>query len=170
MRLSLKILFAIISTLILAACESIDDDRLPNMPVNISLADAGMWNSYGVSGFGDYRVFTTSPRQPSNFPFTSKTYTGFGGVLLIGGLDPFAVNVSTPLAYDLACPVERNPETRVRIDSEYMAVCDVCGSSFDVTMQRGAPVKGPAATGQYKCSLKTYNCYESGSGGYVIKN
>lgn len=171
MRSAFKISFIILSVFLCWGCDSIDEDRIPNMTVNISLADAGMWNTYGVSGFGNYRVFTTSPRQPANFPFSTTTATGFGGVLLIEGLDPFYGNISMPLAYDLACPVERDPETKIRIDeSDFMAVCDVCGSSYDVTMQRGAPIKGPAASSQYKYALKSYTCIESGAGGYYIRN
>ena len=171
MRSACKIHFIILLIFICWSCDSIDDDRIPNMPVNISLADAGLWNTYGVSGFGNYRVFMTSPRQPANFPFNTTTATGFGGVLLIEWLDPFSGNIPMPLAYDMACPVERNPETKIRIDeSSYMAVCDECGSFYDVTMQRGAPVKGPAAGGEFKCALKSYSCIDSGTGGYYIRN
>lgn len=152
-------------------CDSVDDDRIPNMPVNISIADAGMWNTYGVSGFGSYKNFILNPRQPASFPYSTKSATGFGGVLLIEGIDPFLGNINAPLAYDLACPVERDPEIKIQINSEsYMAFCQKCGSTYDVTMQRGAPVSGPAALGKYKCGLKTYTCLSSGIGGYYITN
>ena len=92
-------------------------------------------------------------------------------MLLIEGLDPFLGNTSYPLAYDLACPVERSPQTRVFIDeSTYMAKCPVCGSTYDVTLQKGAPVSGPAATGKYKYALKSYTCIPSSEGGYFITN
>ena len=159
------------SVILCQGCESVDDNRIPNMPVNISLADAGMWNTYGVAGFGMSRNFILSQRIPTNFPFSSKTYTGFGGVLLIEGLDPFSGNSSLPLAYDLACPVERKAETRVSINPDtYMAECHECGSSYDVTMQRGAPIAGPAASGKFKYALKSYNCLPTGQGGYIITN
>ncbi|MCH5223112.1 MAG: hypothetical protein J1E82_03650 [Muribaculaceae bacterium] len=151
-------------------CDSVNDERIPNMPVNISISNAGLWNTYGVAGFGSYRNFTLSPRQPASFPYSSKSATGFGGVLLIEGIDPFLGNTAAPLAYDLACPVERSPEIKVTINSEYMAVCPVCQSIYDVTMQRGAPIGGPAATGKYKYALKTYTCLSSTEGGYFITN
>ena len=152
-------------------CESVDDQRIPNMPVNISIANAGLWNSYGVSGYGTNRNFIVTKRIPSGFPYASNSASGFGGVLLIEGLDPFMGNTSMPLAYDLACPVERNPETRVSVDPDsYLAKCPVCGSTYDVTMQKGAATAGPAATGNYRYALKSYYCIESGYGGYLITN
>ena len=163
------IFLTLVIIMLCQGCNSVDDERIPNMPVNISIANSGLWNTYGVSGFGSYRTFSLSPREPSSFPYTSKSATGFGGVLLIEGIDPFLGNTSAPMAYDLACPVERSPQTKVRIDSEsYMAICPVCGSSYDVTLQRGAPVGGPAATGKYKFALKTYTCLRTNEGGYYI--
>ena len=144
------------------------------MLVNISLADPGVWNSYGVSGFGSHRTFiysTNGSSQPTGFTYKSGSGTGFGGVLLIEGMDPFSSLTSSPLAYDLACPVERKANIKVKIDPDtYVAFCPECGSTYDVTMQRGAPIEGEAAIGKYKYALKSYNCIPSGYGGYVITN
>lgn len=174
--MSIKFKIGFLSLLLfylLPSCDSVEDDRIPNYPVNVQIDNAGLWNTYGVSGFGSYRNFILSNgiRQPSGFPYTSSSATGFGGVLLIEGLDPFSGNSSLPLAYDLACPVERQPNVRVEIEQDrYMAVCPVCGSVYDVTMQRGAPVSGLAATGETKYALKSYNCMPSITGGYIITN
>ena len=158
----------------LMACQSVDTQRIPNMVVNIALTDAGVWNTYGVAGFGSHRNFIfngTGSSQPLGFPYTSKSATGFGGVLLIEGLDPYNNLGAYPLAYDLACPVERKADIRVRIDEEnYVAVCPQCGSIYDVTMAAGAPISGEAATGKYKYALKMYRVVPSGSGGYYIAN
>lgn len=169
----IKSISAIIAVLALTACRGVDNQRIPAMPVNISLSDAGVWNIYGVSGFGINRNFilTKGMRVPAGFPYNEASATGFGGVLLIGGMDPFAVTVESPMAYDLACPVERNPDIRVVIDNDtYIAVCPECHSTYDVTMGGGAPLSGPAATGKYKYGLKQYNCVYSGNGGYYILN
>ena len=156
------------------SCQTVDDNRIPNMPVNIAIADVGMWNTYGVSGYGVNRNFiltSSGTRIPAGFPYTTTSATGFGGVLLIEGLDPFTATSSMPLAYDLACPVERKPEVRVKVDAEtYYAVCPVCESVYDVTLGAGAPVTGVAATGTYKYGLKMYSCIASGNGGYFITN
>ena len=69
----------------LTSCQSVDDERIPAVPVAIRLGDAGRWNTYGVSGFGLCRYFIRQTGEPANFPYTEQTYTGFGGVLLIGG-------------------------------------------------------------------------------------
>lgn len=155
------------------ACNGVDDDRIPNLPVSISLSDAGRWNTYGVSGYGSSRRFILSQgvREPAGFPYTQTSATGFGGVLLINGMDPYSTATDVPLAYDLACPVEMKASVRVEIEGElYNAVCPVCGSRYDVTMGGGAPLSGPAAAGDRKYGLRRYSCYPSGTGGYIITN
>lgn len=166
---------AFLSTLLIlvatASCETVDDRRLPDMPVNISLSDIAMWNTYGVSGFGSSRRFirTDNEREPRSFPFTTSSATGFGGVLLISGLDPASGLADMPLAYDLACPVECTPSVRVTVDPDtYEAVCMKCGSVYDVTVAGGAPLSGPAASSHY--GLKKYSCIPTGNGGYIITN
>lgn len=144
------------------------------MPVNIAFSDAGVWNSYGVSGFGSHRYFIYNPSgksQPTGFAYKSTSATGFGGVLLIEGVDPLSAVTATPLAYDLSCPVERNPKIIVAVENEtYMAVCPECHSVYDVTVAHGAPISGEAATGKYKYALKSYRVITNGTGGYYITN
>ncbi len=157
----------------LTGCKGIVDDRIPSLPVTINLSDPGMWNTYGVSGFGIYRYFILGYglREPAGFPYTQATYTGFGGVLLIGGMNPLTTETNVPLAYDLACPVERDPQVRVFIDIEsFEAVCPQCGSHYDVTMAGGAPTSGPAIEGARPYGLRRYNCLRSSMGGYVIRD
>ena len=156
-----------------SSCNQVDDDRIPSLPVYINLSGAGMWNSYGVSGVGVSRNFINvqGTLSPAGFPYTANTYTGFGGVLLIGGIDPFTAEPNVPLAYDLACPVEKSPTTRVAVDAGSLeAVCHVCGSRYDVLTAGGAPVAGPALTGKYKYGLRRYSCEPASGGGYIIHN
>lgn len=169
------ILISIVSTfLFLQSCQSVDNNRIPNMAVNISLSDAGVWNTFGVAGFGSSRNFILNPSgasQPAGFSYKYGSATGYGGVLLIEGIDANNPMLSTPLAYDLACPVERKPNIRVAIDQDtYVAVCPECRSTYDVTMASGAPLSGEAATGKYKYALKKYRVIPSGAGGYFITN
>lgn len=154
----------------LAACDSLDDSGIPSLPVTVNLGDAGMWNSFGVHAFGQYRYFIKNS-EPSGFFYSANSYTGFGGVLLICGMDPFSSESGVPLAYDLACPVECKADVRVAIDPEnFEAVCPVCHSHFDVTMAGGAPLSGPAAKGKDKRRMRRYSCKASQLGGYVITN
>lgn len=157
----------------LGACDSVDDERLPSMPVNISLDDAGTWNTYGVSGFGTSREFILSGslRIPSGFHYPLNGATGYGGVLLISGFDPLTLDADTPLAYDMSCPVERSADVRVSVQGDaFEAVCGKCGSRYDVAMGGGAPVAGPAASRDRRYGLKRYRCLPSVNGGYLITN
>ncbi len=168
-----RLLTAIAFILILAGCDSVDENRIPAYAVSINLAGAGMWNSYGVAGFGSHRNFikTTSLREPANFPYSATSATGFGGVLLINGMDVFTTEADVPLAYDLSCPVEAKSDVRVRIEGdEYDAVCPVCGSRYDVVTGGGGPLSGPAAQGDRKYALRRYRCLPATDGGYLITN
>lgn len=152
---------------VLTGCNTNDDDRIPNMGVSINLSDAGLWNRFGVSGFGIPQYFIKALREPAGFAYLDRTMTGFGGVLLINGFD-YRINEVGPLAYDLACPVERKADVRVKVDPDnFEAICPVCGSKYDVTMGAGAPLSGPAATDHY--GLRQYRCVANGPG-YIIVN
>ncbi len=164
-------LMAILSVVV--SCNQVEDDRIPSLPVYINLSGAGMWNTYGVSGIGISRDFINSGGiiSPEGFHYNANSYTGFGGVLLIGGIDPFTTEPNVPLAYDLACPVERQPDVRVSINPDNLeAVCYKCGSRYDVVMAGGSPVGGPALTGESKYGLRRYVCSPELNGGYVIHN
>lgn len=159
--LTLAVAFA----LVLTACEQINNYRIPAAPVNIELNNQGLWDSYGVHSFGEYKFFIRDLRQPDNYSYTANTYTGYGGVLLISGYSNGDYN--TPLAYDLACPVEVKNNIRVTIDPvNKQAVCPECGSRFDVTEGDGRPVSGKALELNY--GLQRYHAYPSQYGGYVI--
>lgn len=161
---------AIVCAMLIVGCSGIIDDRIPAVPVNVNLADAGLWNTYGVSGMGQWREFVKDLHIPSNFSFTAESYTGFGGILLISGMDPFSGEPGVPLAYDLSCPVECSRDIRVTVDADNLeAYCAKCGSRYDVLMAGGAPVKGPAAEGSRKYKLQGYRCVAGKLGGYTIR-
>lgn len=174
MRKSHIVLYLSLLGLLIVSCETVNDDRIPNMVVNVSLADAGVWNTYGVSGFGNHRNFIfngTVNSIPTNFPYKYGSATGFGGVLLIEGADPYSAVTASPLAYDLACPVERKPDIRVYVENEtYMAVCPECNSVYNVTTAGGVPISGEAAEGKYKYRLRMYSVVPTSTGGYIITN
>lgn len=157
------------AALALCSCDTLDDDRIPYQPVSINLADAGLWNTYGVAGYGHYRRFIRQTGEPSNYSYGAATYTGYGGVLLISGMDAYSSETNVPLAYDLACPVECRQDVRVDIDpSTLEAVCPQCGSRYNVCGGAGAPVGGPALTGKQKYRLQPYLCLPSSLGGYTV--
>lgn len=130
------------------------------MPVNITFQSAGMWETYGVPGATDFRRFIREMQEPAGFPFTAMTYTGFGGVLLVGDI------LGEPQAFDLACPVEVQYNVRVAINSETMfAQCPDCHSEYDVFSNYGTPVSGPAVN--YGYGLRRYSVSRGINGEYM---
>ncbi len=161
-----KYLYLIAAMLILfPSCESINDERIPPVAVNFEISNQGLWDIYGVHGYGQYRTFIKQERVPSNFPYTALTYTGFGGVLLISGRSGDDYN--SPLAYDLACPVEARNDVRLSIDPQsFEAYCPKCRSRFDVCENNGMPISGEASKRNY--GLQRYRVLPSSLGGYTI--
>ena len=153
---------------ILSGCESINNKEVPSFMVRIDLGTYAVWNTYGVAGVGDFRYFNRVKQLPSNFPYNVNTYTGFGGVLLLMGMDPATGNYA-PIAFDAACPVENRMDVVVGINSEnFEAVCPKCGSRYDVLMGSGGPLSGPAITHKY--GLRMLKVRTTGNGGYIITN
>lgn len=144
-----------------SACDHIDNKSVPRFTVRIDLGTAALWNIYGVNGMGDYRIFDRLKNIPSNFPYNVNTYTGFGGVLLMMGMDG-------PLAYDLACPVEISHDVTLTINADnFEAVCARCGSHFNPLTGSGGPVSGVAI--KNKVGMRQYRVTPSGYG-YIISN
>ncbi len=146
---------------VMTSCsDSVDDDRIPLTPVHIDLANSGYWDTYGVHGLGSSRRFILH-FQPADFPWTAATYTGFGGILLVTDI------FNNPMAYDLACPVERNREVRIVYDAEKLnARCPQCKSVYDVSEFNGSPISGRAY--ELKYGLRRYRVLPSAQGGYTI--
>lgn len=158
--------FIALFLMVVSSCETINNKEVPNYVVHIDLGTYALWSTYGVSGVGDYRIFSRAMHTPSNFPYNANTYTGYGAVLLIMGLDA-TTGSYMPIAYDAACPVENTPSVLVGIDaSNFHAVCPKCGSHFDVLMGGGGPISGRAFTHKY--GLRTYKVHPSQYGGYTI--
>ena len=160
-----KLFLAFAALLTLAAattsCDHIDNKTVPNFSVRIDLDSYALWNTYGVNGVGDYRIFNRIKQIPANFPYNVNTYTGFGGVLLMMGIDG-------PLAYDLSCPVEINQDVILSIDAEnFNAVCPRCHSRFDPLMGNGGPLSGVAINN--KVGMRQYRVMPN-NGGYTIVN
>ncbi len=140
----LGVLMAIGAMMLWNGCQTVDDDRIPSSPVRIAFQTQSQWELYGVSGALDSKIFIKQDRIPNNFPYTSLTYTGFGGVLLVGDIH------GNPVAYDLACPVERSASVRITVDHEANnAYCPKCGSVYDIYTNYGHPLSGQAARDGY---------------------
>lgn len=163
-------LCALLSAISLTGCgNEVNNDRIPAYPVEINLSNAGLWTTYGIGGIGMYRYFIKG-QEPSNFQWLATTYTGYGGVLLVG-VDPAAYFQNEawpylPQAYDMACPVECQEDVRVYVDdNSFEAVCPECGSRYTL-YSGGGPVSGPALG--YKYGLQLYKCVGSPTTGFRI--
>lgn len=164
----IHIAFALLFTIILAGCDKVNNNEVPSYVVHIDLGSIAMWNTYGVAGVGDYRIFNRAKQLPSNFPYNANTYTGYGGVLLIMALDS-STGSYAPQAYDAACPVENRQDVTVGIDaSNFEAVCSKCHSRFNVLTGMGGPISGTAFTSHY--GLRIYKAHSTSYGGYIITN
>lgn len=141
-------------------CDSVDDDRIPPMPVYISFSTEPDWEVYGVTGACSSRNFIRDLKEPSNYPWTAMTYTGFGGVLLVSDIN------GDPQAYDLACPYECRKDVRIYVGEDLKAHCSGCGSVYDVFTNYGSPLSGPAAEDGY--ALQRYSVGRGQQGEYRI--
>lgn len=155
-----KYIFIILAAL-LAGCHHMHDDRIPPAAVHVAFNTIGDWHTYGVSGVGQPRLFILEQRQPSGFPYTATSHTGFGGIMLVGDIH------GNPMAYDLACPVEARTSTRVQFISDDMtAECPVCHSVYEIVTNYGQPLSGPAADRGY--GLRRYRVAPGLAGEYMI--
>lgn len=152
-----------------SSCDSVDTNRVPYAEVHLTFPTVGDWHLYGVkedaAGAASY-IHTPQLNVPSNFPYTGLDRTGFGGLLLVTDV------LGDLHAYDLACPVEIRPTVRVEVPFDDnggrapYAECPVCGSRYDVFMNHGNPISGPAA--QKKYGLQRYSVTSGGPTEYRV--
>ncbi len=80
---STTLLVILLVTMLASSCDHIDNKTIPRYTVRIDLGSYALWNTYGVSGMGDYRIFNRDKKLPSNFPYNVNTFTGFVVFLLM---------------------------------------------------------------------------------------
>lgn len=141
-------------------CHHIDHNLLNVSYVNVTFTTIGDWTVYGVSGAGQYKRFILQQRLPAGFPYTAMSSTGLGGILLC------TTYTAQPVAYDLACPVEKRADVRVAVGDDNLARCPKCGSCYDIFELPGHPVSGPAA--DQGCGLQIYSVHPGGNGEYMV--
>lgn len=153
-----------------SSCTKIDDDRTPKYVVNIPIS-AAQWTISGVGApaYGDCVLYIKDKKLPGKYTYTANVYTGYGGVMLLNGYDFTTQQLSVPIAYEMACPVENKRSVLIEYDSEKQdAYCPTCGSRFNVLSGGGTPTSGQALDKKY--GLTRYNVYSNTSGGYTITN
>jgi len=124
-----------------------DDNRrspIPDYPVYLELDFLGEYSTFKGSK-GESHTFIT--------PVKAEDRLGYGGILVCTNY------LGDYCAFDLACPYEAKRDIRVRPTDGLVAVCDSCGSQFDLwETTMGAPTKGPS-----KYPLKKYKVSVSDS-------
>ncbi len=158
----IRIVAIVLAIAIFSACESIDNTRIPRVNVNLVFWTQADWVTYGVSGAGQSKRFIRQDKEPSNYPYTAQTYTGYGGILLCTDY------MGAPVAYDLSCPVEAKYDVRVAVNADGEAECPKCRSRYDIFSLKGYPVYGRAAEQGY--GLQRYNVGPGRGGEYMVVN
>ena len=148
-----RIIFLLLFASIAFSCEK-EYTTIPDYPVNLEISLRGQ--DYELNANLAYKVFTQ--------PRLDKDRLGFGGILVINGFsaDGNPVNL---YAFDLACPVEVQPNVRVVPDKTgATATCPKCGAIFEIATGTGAPQSGT------KYYLKSYRIRDNGNGVYTVIN
>ncbi len=133
----------------------VDDERIPRARVYIPFTTIGDWNTCGVNAALDARRFVPQLHEPAGYQWSMIAAAGYGGVLLTCDI------YGERRAFDLACPVERDPQVRVAVDRQTnVARCAKCGSTYDVFgingIGNGIALSGPAAEGHRPYALRPY--------------
>lgn len=149
-RINLKLIIALL--VVLTSCED-DKSIIPDAPVYVErnwLIDADAMQLSGISGFDEITTGTKSSDR-----------LGYGGILIYHGLDDVIY------AFDMACTNESKRNVRVVTDSLVtgQAICEKCGSVFNVAYGSGNRISGDAPEG-----LRRYRVRRSGTTIYVTKD
>ncbi|HJV78250.1 MAG TPA: hypothetical protein VJ602_07685 [Paludibacter sp.] len=142
-------LLAPLLALSVASCNDNVVSSIPDYPVNLEL-----------NLTSTYPTFRNSHNQSLTFlkGITITDRIGYGGILVYTSFD------GTYYAFDMACPYEAKPTVRVYPNNLGQAVCEKCGSVFNLGYGLGDPQSGPA-----KEILKRYRATLSGDILYVSR-
>ncbi|MFA6999361.1 MAG: hypothetical protein WC198_09400 [Victivallaceae bacterium] len=129
---------------IISGCEDNYISSIPNYPVSLEL-----------NLTASYPTFKDNPYQFLVFekPRYDYEYLGYGGILVVCGFGsdrPYEY-----YAYDLACPHEADAKIKVTPNSNGQAVCNTCGSVYDIVNGFGIPIDDSPA----REPLKRYKTY-----------
>lgn len=142
----LHIISLFIFFIMISGCEDRYISSIPNYPVSMQL---NLTTGYPTFKDNVYQVLTfTQPRHDH------IDYIGYGGVLVICGLSSTNAEPFQYYAFDMACPYEADQNIRVIPNESGQAICESCGSVYDIGMGYGTPSKDSPS----KEFLKSYKC------------
>ena len=138
-----------ILTLSFVGCNDNVISSIPDFPVYLEL-----------NLTSTYPTFRNSVNQSLIFekPVLINDRTGYGGVLVYSGFD------KGYYAFDMSCPYEAKQNIRILPNGLGQAVCEGCGSVYDISFGIGNPISGKA-----KQALKRYKVISSGDILYVTR-
>jgi len=142
-------LIAGIVALQLISCDDTYHSSIPDFPVQLDLNLTASYPTFRNS-YNKYMVFQTKRYETD--------YLGYGGILVYTGLD------GGYYAFDLSCPYEHKQTTRVKPNDKAQAICDSCGTVFNIGYGIGDPSSGPA-----KETLRRYKTNLSGDILYISR-
>ena len=134
-------LFAIIA-LLSVSCNDNIRSSIPDYPVYLNLNLTTTYPTFRDNP-GQYLLFKTRVFETDR--------VGFSGILVYCGWD------NNYYAFDMCCPYEAKQTVRVYPNDVGQAVCEKCGSVFDIGYGIGNPSSGPT-----KEVLKRYRTTLSG--------
>lgn len=145
--LSKHFLLILVLAFSVASCNDNIQSSIPDYPVNLEL-----------NLTSTYPTFRNSHNKSLTFlkGITITDRVGYGGILVYTSFD------GGYYAFDMACPYEAKPTVRVYPNELGQAVCEKCGSVFDLGYGIGNPTSGPA-----KEALKRYRATLSGDVLYI---
>lgn len=139
-----KKLLLLILPVVLTGCYDNYISSIPDYPVSLEL-----------NLTSTYPTFRNSVNESLVFekPVKATDRVGFGGILVYSGFD------GNYYAFDLACPHEADSKIKIKANDLGQAVCETCGSVYDISYGVGNPVSGPSkeVLKRYKTALQGDN-------------
>ena len=143
-------MFGLLLAIALSGCNDNVISSIPNYPVSLALNLTTTYPTFRNS-INRYLVFKKA--------IYVTDMVGYGGILVYTDFN------GDYCAYDLSCPYEAKRTVRVVPNEVGHAVCEGCGSVFNISDGIGEPLSGPA-----KQTLKRYKTILSGDVLYVTNN
>lgn len=133
----------------LVSCDDSYRSAIPDYPVQLDLNLTTTYPTF-KNTYNKTLIFETKRYQTD--------YLGYGGILVYIGFD------GNYYAFDMSCPYEVKPGTKVRPNDKGQAICDSCKTVFDISYGIANPISGPA-----KQTLRRYKAFLSGDVLYISR-
>jgi nitrite reductase/ring-hydroxylating ferredoxin subunit len=123
-----------------AGCNDNEISSIPDYPVSLNLNLTTTYPTF-MNSYNKFLLFEK--------PVFATDMIGYGGILVNTGFD------GNYYAFDMSCPYEAKQTIRVIPNGLGQAVCQGCGSVFNIGYGIGDPSSGPAkqALKRYKATL-----------------